>query len=70
MCDEEAYQHLFLVASGLDSMVVGEPQILGQVKDAYQSACTSRRVGSLLPKGLPPGLSGRKTGAHGDEDRV
>ena len=46
--DEEAYRHLFLVASGLDSMVIGEPQILGQVKDAYRAARVSGFAGPFL----------------------
>ena len=48
--DEDAYKHLFLVASGLDSMVIGEPQILGQVKDAYRIATLQNSTGYFLDK--------------------
>jgi len=46
----EAIRHAFRVASGLDSMVIGEPQILGQMKDAVRAAEESGTLGSQLHK--------------------
>src|SRR5215470_6515269 len=46
--DNECIQHLFRVASGLDSMVVGESEIFGQAKRAYESARISGAVGPYL----------------------
>jgi glutamyl-tRNA reductase len=45
---DEAVRHIFRVASSLDSMVVGEPQILGQIKDSYQEASDHRSCGVIL----------------------
>ena len=45
---DEAVRHIFRVASSLDSMVVGEPQILGQVKDAYRIATEAKASGVIL----------------------
>lgn len=48
--DSDAVRHLFRVASSLDSMVVGEPQILGQVKESYAAARTVGAVGPELER--------------------
>ena len=45
---DEAVRHAFRVASGLDSMVLGEPQILGQMKDAVRAAEQAGSLGTLL----------------------
>lgn len=44
----KSVEHLFSVASGLDSMVIGETEIIGQVKDAYEEAYRHRQTGKVL----------------------
>ncbi len=50
MKDRDAVEHLFRVTSGLDSMVLGEPQIIGQVKEAYSQACKAKSTGAFVNK--------------------
>ena len=47
---EDAVKHLFRVCAGLDSMVIGEPQILGQAKDAYGYALQHKTAGVIMNK--------------------
>jgi len=53
----DAVHHVFRVASSLDSMVVGEPQILGQMKDAFEFALSKKTTGVLLNKLMKKAIS-------------
>ncbi|MEK6544590.1 MAG: glutamyl-tRNA reductase [Elusimicrobiota bacterium] len=60
--DEDALDHLFRVASGLDSMVIGETEILGQVKNAYEVACSLSYTKGILNTVMQKSLYvGKKT---------
>ena len=54
---DRAIAHLFRVAASLDSMIVGEPQILGQLKDAYEVALRAKASGVILNKVVTKAIS-------------
>ena len=58
--DIQAVEHVFKVASSLDSMIVGEPQILGQLKDAFDLALSKKTTGLLLNKLMKKAISTAK----------
>jgi glutamyl-tRNA reductase len=58
--DSEAVRHFFQVAASLDSLVVGEAQILGQIKEAYRHAAQANATGPLLNKLLHKSFSTAK----------
>jgi glutamyl-tRNA reductase len=53
----DAIRHIFRVASSLDSMVVGEPQILGQLKEAFEKALEKKTTGILLNRLMKKAIS-------------
>src|SRR5207244_290939 len=68
--DEKAVRHLFSVASSLDSMIVGEPQILGQVKEYFTRAqaegATGRVLNGLFSRALAVGKRTRTETSIGE----
>lgn len=58
--DISAARHILRVASSLDSMVVGEPQILGQLKDAFEMSLSKKTTGILLNKLMKKAISAAK----------
>ncbi len=53
----DALRHLYRVASSLDSMIIGEPQILGQIKDAFEYAILHKTTGLILTKAFKKAIS-------------
>jgi len=58
---DDAVRHLLRVSSGLDSMVLGEPQIFGQIKQAYRLACEAGAAGPELQQLFPAVFAATKT---------
>lgn len=58
--DTDAIRHILRVGSSLDSMVVGEPQILGQLKDAFDFALSKKTTGVILNKLMKKAISTAK----------
>ncbi len=55
--NEQAIRHIFTVGASLDSMVLGEPQILGQLKDAYRKAVENHSAGTIINRLLHKAFS-------------
>ena len=64
----DAARHLCKVVSGLDSMLLGETEIFGQVKQAYKAAHAAGTTGPMLNKLFPKGIQRGEKGAHPDID--
>ena len=66
--DGRAVSHLFKVAASLESLVLGEGQILGQVRDAYKAAVARKAVGPILHVGVPARPPRRQARPRADRD--
>ncbi|TAN45925.1 MAG: glutamyl-tRNA reductase [Nitrospirae bacterium] len=60
LSETEAVRHIFRVASSLDSMVLGEPQILGQLKDAFDFSLAKKTTGVMMNKLMKKAISTAK----------
>ena len=56
----DAIRHVFRVASSLDSMIIGEPQILGQIKDSFEFALSQKTTGVILNRLMKKAISTAK----------
>jgi glutamyl-tRNA reductase len=66
---DEAVRHIFRVAASLDSMVVGEPQILGQVKEAYYTSTQKKNFRGYIKQAYAQSLFCGKTYPYRDRHR-
>ena len=67
---EAAVEHLFAVASGLDSMVIGEQQILGQIRSAYASSDAQQAAGRVVHELAQQALRVGKRSAFRNRNRL
>ncbi|MFB6133292.1 MAG: glutamyl-tRNA reductase [Halanaeroarchaeum sp.] len=56
MDHEESIRHLMRVAAGLESVVIGEDQVIGQVRDAYENAVEAGTIGAVLGEAVPKAI--------------